>query len=50
MDRHSESQRTAPEGEPPTWRDVESAARRLDGVAHRTPVVTSGTADRKSVV
>ena len=26
--------------------DVEAAARRLDGVAHRTPVVTSRTLDR----
>ncbi len=30
----------------PTYRDAESAAARLAGVAHRTPVVTSATADR----
>jgi threonine dehydratase len=30
----------------PTYRDVADAASRLDGVAHRTPVVTSATADR----
>jgi threonine dehydratase len=30
----------------PTYRDVESAAARLAGVAHRTPVITSATADR----
>lgn len=29
----------------PTFADVESAARRLDGVAHRTPVLTSTTMD-----
>ena len=30
----------------PTYADVESAAERLAGVAHRTPVVTSATFDR----
>ena len=30
----------------PGYRDVESAAARLAGVAHRTPVVTSATVDR----
>ena len=30
----------------PTYADVERAASRLQGVAHRTPVVTSATADR----
>jgi threonine dehydratase len=30
---------------PPTYADVEAAARRLDGVAIRTPVMTSRTAD-----
>ena len=29
----------------PTFDDVKAAARRLDGHAHRTPVMTSGTAD-----
>jgi threonine dehydratase len=37
----------SPGGELPTYRDVESAAARLAGVAHRTPVVTSATADRQ---
>ncbi|HVJ73132.1 MAG TPA: hypothetical protein VNB03_03810, partial [Casimicrobiaceae bacterium] len=31
----------------PTYEDVEAAAARLAGVAHRTPVVTSATADRR---
>jgi threonine dehydratase len=30
----------------PTYADVEAAARRLDGIAHRTPVLTSRTADQ----
>jgi threonine dehydratase len=30
---------------PVTWTDVESAAQRLEGVAHRTPVMTSRTFD-----
>jgi len=30
-----------------TWDDIESAAERLDGVAHRTPVVTSHTLDER---
>jgi threonine dehydratase len=30
----------------PTYRDVQDAASRLEGIAHRTPVVTSGTANR----
>src|SRR5690606_37493231 len=34
-------------GELPTYRDVEAAASRLAGVAHRTPVMTSATADRQ---
>src|SRR6478735_1740205 len=29
----------------PTYRDVEDAARRIEGVAQRTPVLTSRTAD-----
>jgi threo-3-hydroxy-L-aspartate ammonia-lyase len=32
--------------EPPTFADVEAAARRLAGVAHRTPVVTSRILDQ----
>ena len=28
------------------YRDIEQAARRIEGVAHRTPVLTSRTADR----
>ena len=36
-----------PSGEPPDLpRRGKRPPRRLDGVAHRTPVVTSGTADR----
>ena len=31
----------------PTYADVEAAARRIDGVAHRTPVLTSRTADSR---
>jgi threonine dehydratase len=31
----------------PTWEDVAAAARRLDGVAHRTPVLTSRTLDER---
>jgi threo-3-hydroxy-L-aspartate ammonia-lyase len=30
----------------PGWEDVVAAAQRLDGIAHRTPVLTSRTADR----
>ena len=32
----------------PTFDDVEQAARRIDGVAHRTPVVTSRTVDERT--
>lgn len=32
----------------PTYDDVAAAARRLGGVAHRTPVMTSRTADRRT--
>jgi threonine dehydratase len=32
----------------PTYHDIEDAARRLDGVAHRTPVVTSRTVDDRA--
>jgi threonine dehydratase len=32
----------------PTFDDIESAARRIDGVAHRTPVVTSRTVDART--
>jgi threo-3-hydroxy-L-aspartate ammonia-lyase len=38
--------RPAPGTAAPTYADVERAASRLQGVAHRTPVVTSATADR----
>ena len=31
-----------------TWADVESAAQRLEGVAHRTPVMTSRTFDART--
>ena len=34
-------------GLPVTFADVESAARRLEGVAHRTPVLTSRTLDER---
>src|SRR6185437_15545483 len=33
---------------PVTFADVEAAAARLDGIAHRTPVMTSRTADAKT--
>ena len=32
----------------PSYADVEAAARRIDGLAHRTPVVTSRTADERT--
>ncbi|EIM27855.1 threo-3-hydroxy-L-aspartate ammonia-lyase [Microvirga lotononidis] len=32
----------------PTYEDVVAAARRIDGVAHRTPVLTSRTADERT--
>lgn len=32
----------------PTFDDIEHAARRIDGVAHRTPVVTSRTVDART--
>ena len=32
----------------PTFDDIESAAHRIDGVAHRTPVVTSRTVDART--
>ncbi len=32
----------------PTFDDIERAARRLDGIAHRTPVVTSRTVDERT--
>ena len=32
----------------PTFDDVERAARQIDGVAHRTPVVTSRTVDKRT--
>jgi len=34
-------------GLPVSWDDVEDAARRLDGIAHRTPVLTSSTLDAR---
>ncbi len=34
--------------QPVTWADVESAAQRLQGVAHRTPVMTSRTFDERT--
>ena len=46
MNHHPPSGHAAHDGAAPTYRDVESAAARLAGVAHRTPVVTSATADR----
>src|SRR2546423_8953802 len=33
--------------QPPTFADVEAAARRLAGVAHRTPVITSRLLDEE---
>jgi threo-3-hydroxy-L-aspartate ammonia-lyase len=32
----------------PTYADVEAAAKRLEGIAHRTPVLTSVTVDRRT--
>jgi len=32
----------------PTFADIEYAARRIQGVAHRTPVVTSRSADERT--
>ena len=32
----------------PTYTDIERAARQIDGVAHRTPVVTSRTVDQRT--
>ena len=32
----------------PTYADVEAAAARIAGVAHRTPVLTSRTADERA--
>ena len=31
-----------------TWDDIESAAERLEGIAHRTPVMTSRTFDERT--
>ena len=47
MEEHSPARATDQDGDLPTYRDVEAAAARLAGVAHRTPVVTSATADRQ---
>ena len=41
------SARPAEIGEPVTYADVEAAAQRLEGVAHRTPVATSRTFDER---
>ena len=38
------SEHTAP---PPTYDDVAAAAHRLKGLAHRTPVLRSSTADER---
>lgn len=38
----------APSVRLPTWADVEAAAARIDGLAHRTPVMTSRTADART--
>ena len=46
MVQQSPSGQESRERSSPTYRDVESAAARLEGVAHRTPVVTSSTLDR----
>ena len=47
MNERSQARAADPDGNLPTYRDVEAAAARLAGVAHRTPVVTSATADRQ---
>ena len=47
MSQQSPSAPAPRERAAPTYRDVETAASRLEGVAHRTPVVTSGTLDRQ---
>ena len=46
MEQPRTSGRIAHEQSSPAYRDVESAASRLEGVAHRTPVVRSSTMDR----
>jgi threonine dehydratase len=38
----------APAGDAVTWRDVEAAGERLEGVAHRTPVATSSLFDART--
>ena len=46
MEQPRTSGRIAHEQASPAYRDVESAASRLEGIAHRTPVVRSSTMDR----
>src|SRR5690348_3345667 len=45
--RHIPSAATSP-ALPVTFADIEAAASRLEGIAHRTPVMTSRTADAKA--
>lgn len=44
----SEAAAAVPGGLPVTFADVEAAAARLEGIAHRTPVMTSRTADARA--
>lgn len=48
MEHSTFANRHAPFDMPVTPADVEAAARRLEGVAHRTPVMTSRTADARA--
>jgi len=44
----NDSNASAPGALPVTFADIEAAAARLEGIAHRTPVMTSRTADGKT--
>ncbi len=47
-DAPSPSEPDAMQSQPVTYEDVRAAADRLDGIAHRTPVMTSRTVDARS--
>jgi threo-3-hydroxy-L-aspartate ammonia-lyase len=48
VDSSNTSRAAAPEKLPVTFADVEAAAARIEGIAHRTPVMTSRTADARA--
>jgi threo-3-hydroxy-L-aspartate ammonia-lyase len=48
VDSINTSRTAAPEKLPVTFADVEAAAARIEGIAHRTPVMTSRTADARA--